>query len=114
MRPMPCRTQPATISGSVHCCRTVAALSESSAESGIDAVRGEQRAHPRARKLSVADQARRIGEAEHAREMRDRARALLPADQREVRLVAVQPREEHDPGLVEARWRAEDVARQRD
>ena len=41
------------------------------------------------------------------------ARALLPADHREVRLVAVEPRHEHDAGLVEARRRLEDVARQR-
>ena len=46
-------------------------------------------------------------------EMHDAARALLPADHREVRLVAVEPRQEHDAGLVEARRRREDVARQR-
>ena len=43
----------------------------------------------------------------------DAARALLAADHREVRLVAVQPGQEHDAGLVEARRRREDVARQR-
>jgi hypothetical protein len=43
----------------------------------------------------------------------ERARALLAADHREVRLVAVQPGEEDDAGLVEARRRLEDVARQR-
>ena len=45
--------------------------------------------------------------------MHDAARALLPADHREVRLVAVEPRQEHDARLVEARRRREDVARQR-
>ena len=45
--------------------------------------------------------------------MKDAARALLAAHHREVRLVAVEPREEHDARLVEARRRGEDVARQR-
>ena len=43
----------------------------------------------------------------------DAARALLAADHHEVVLVAVQPGHEHDAGLVEARRRREDVARQR-
>jgi ABC-type thiamine transport system ATPase subunit len=42
-----------------------------------------------------------------------RARALLAADHREMVLVAVEPGHEHDAGLVEARRRLEDVARQR-
>ena len=58
---------------------------------------------------SPAASARRntSGEVQHA------ARALLPADHREVRLMAVEPREEHDARLVEARRRGEDVTRQR-
>ena len=44
--------------------------------------------------------------------MHDAACALLSADHREVRLVPVQPGEEDDAGLVEARRRLEDVARQ--
>ena len=42
-----------------------------------------------------------------------RARALLAADHDEVVLVAVEPGQEDDAGLVEARRRLEDVARQR-
>ena len=55
----------------------------------------------------------RIGEPEQLGEVAERARALLAADHREVRLVAVEPGEEDDAGLVEARRRLEDVARQR-
>ena len=46
-------------------------------------------------------------------EMQDGACALLPADHGEVILVSVQPGEEHDAGLVEARRRREDQPRQR-
>ena len=55
----------------------------------------------------------RVGEAEDLGEVAERARALLAADHREVRLVAVQPGEEDDAGLVEACRRLEDVARER-
>ena len=54
-----------------------------------------------------------VGEAEDFGEMQDRAGALLPADHGEMVLVAVQPGEEDDPGLVEASGRGEDQARQR-
>src|SRR5207247_9788332 len=43
----------------------------------------------------------------------DAARALLPAYHREVRLMAVEPREENDTGLIKARRCCKDVARQR-
>src|SRR6266511_1509265 len=93
IQPMPCRAQPSTICGSVHCSRTVAVLSERSAESGGDAMDTEQRTHTRAREVGIIDEPRRIGKAQHFGEMRDRARALLSADHREVRLMTVQPRE---------------------
>ena len=65
------------------------------------------------RELGLLEQAGAVGETEDAGEVRQRARALLAADHREVRLVAVQPGEQDDAGLVEARRRLEDVARQR-
>src|SRR6266545_3741049 len=113
MRPIPCRTQPSMMSGSDHCLRTVAVLSESSDGSGIDAVKGEKRSHPRGGELRIAEQTGGIGQPEYRGEMHDRARALLSADHREMRLMTVQPREEDDAGLVEARRRAEYVTRQR-
>ena len=73
----------------------------------------QQLPHPRHRELGLLEQAGRVGEAEGLGEVQQRARALLAADHREVRLVAVQPGEEDDAGLVEARRRLEDVARQR-
>ena len=68
------------------------------------------RAH---RQLRLLEQAGRVGQAEQLGQVRQRARALLAADHREVVLVAVEPGHEDDAGLVEARRRLEDVARQR-
>ena len=73
----------------------------------------EERAHPRGRELRVAQQSGGIGEPEQLRQVHQAARALLSAHHREMRLVAVEPREEHHARLVEARRRREDVARQR-
>src|SRR5207245_515744 len=58
-------------------------------------------------RLKPGHQAERVGEVDH------RACALHPAHHLEVRLVAVEVRGEHDDGLVEARGRAENVARER-
>ena len=103
--------------------RTVAVLIDSqrwSAEkSRIDRAQLDRRAAPAAcfmrrdGELGLLEQAGRVGEAEQLGEVRQRARALLAADHREVLLVAVEPGHEHDAGLVEARRRLEDVARQR-
>src|SRR6187399_1680247 len=81
--------------------------------SAVDAVQREQVAHARDRELGLLDQAGAVGEAEDLGEVAEGARALLAADHGEVRLVAVQPGEEDDAGLVEARRRLEDVARKR-
>ena len=69
--------------------------------------------HARARERRIDEKARRVREAEELRKMLDVPRGLLPAHHDEVILVAVQPRHEHHPRLIEARRRAEDVARER-
>src|SRR5947207_12645763 len=111
------------ISGSFHCARTVAVLSDNRSGSGllikplgwssVDAVQRQQRTHATSREIRIAQQARSVGEPEEFREMNDAARALLPADHREVRLMAVEPSEEHDTGFIKARWRRKNVTRQR-
>src|SRR5437773_10072274 len=111
------------ISGSFHCARTVAVLSDNRSGSGLlikplgwssgDAVQRQQRTHATSREIRIAQQARSVGEPEEFREMNDAARALLPADHREVRLMAIQPSEEHDTGFIKARWRRKNVTRQR-
>src|SRR5437016_5483132 len=122
---MLCCTQPAMISGSFHCTRTVAVLSDSKSVSGlliseldldcssVDAVQREQRAHPRSREIRVAQQTCAVGQPKELGQVNDAARALLAADHREVRLMTVQPCEENDSRLVKARWRCKDVTRQR-
>src|SRR3990172_9267107 len=109
---MPWRAQPSIACASVHCFLIVAVLSDSSDGSG-DAMDRHQLPHPAAGTLGILQQARGIREAEEFGEVQQVARALLAADHHEVLLVAVQPGHENDAGLVEARRRAEDVARQR-
>ena len=65
------------------------------------------------RQLRLLQQVGRIGQPEQLGQVLQRARALLAAHHREVLLVAVEPGHEHHAGLVEARGRREDVARQR-
>jgi hypothetical protein len=77
------------------------------------AVDAEERAHPHGRDVRVAEQPGGVGEAEQLRQVDEAARALLPADHREMRLVAIEPRQEHHPRLVEPGRRGEDMARQR-
>ena len=66
-----------------------------------------------AAQLGIGEQPGGVGEAEQLGEMQGRARALLAADHGEVILQAVEIGHEHHAGLVEARRRLEDVARQR-
>src|SRR5882672_4444713 len=67
--------------------------------------------HPGCGELGIAQQPGRIGKTESFREIYDRARRLLAADHDEMPLVAVQPREEREARLVEARRGLEDVSR---
>src|SRR5512141_258158 len=108
-----------------HCARTVAVLIDKSSERGedmglgtpcdplpgFDAVQGEERAHACNGDVGIAQQARSIGELEQLDEMEQAACALLAADHGEMPLMAVEPRQEDDTGLVEARRRLEHVAR---
>ena len=73
---------------------------------------GQDGAHALAGEVGIAQQAGAVGEAEQLGEVRKRARALLAADHDEMVLQAVEVGHEHDAGLVEARRRLEDVARQ--
>src|SRR5690242_17267915 len=99
------------ISGSDHCARTVAVLSERRSGSGsdmrspLDSVHGQERSHPRYREVRIAQQPCLIGEPEHIAEMQHATRALLAADHREMRLMAIEPSHEHDTGFVKARRR---------
>src|SRR5258706_14973957 len=69
--------------------------------------------HPGCGEFGIAQQPGRIRKAESFREIYDRARRLLAADHDEMPLVAVQPREEREARLVEARRGLEDVSRER-
>src|SRR5690349_18093268 len=120
---MPCCAQPSRICSRFHCARTVAVLIDSSAVSGelmtsvpvevvssrLHAMHGEQRAHARHCDIGVAQQAGGIGELEKLDQVHETARTLLPTDHSEMLLVVVEPGEEHDAGLVEARGCLEDV-----
>ena len=75
---------------------------------------GEQRAHARRGELAVGQQPGLVGEHERLGEVGDRAGALQPADHPEVVLVAGQPGQEDDPGLVGRGRRGEQVAGERD
>src|SRR5215472_493320 len=70
-------------------------------------------AHPVQRELRVPEQAGLVGEPEDLRQVDDRAPALQAADHPEMRLVAVQVGDEHDPGLVVEGRVPEDVPGQR-
>src|SRR5258706_10715350 len=72
----------------------------------------EKLLHAPAGEFGIGQEARAIRQPEELGEMLEIARALLAADHDEMLLVAVQPGHEHHPGLVEARRRREDVARQ--
>src|SRR5437773_1421408 len=134
------------ISGSFHCARTVAVLSDSKSGSGaligpptlaasvanaaaalppkgsnsrlgtarrrscVDSMQGKQRAHPRRSEFRITQQSRGAGQTKELGQMYDAARALLAADHREVRLMAVEPREENDTRLIKARRRCKNVA----
>ncbi len=133
MKRMPWRAHPATISGSDHCLRTVAVLIDSSSGSGGQLqsrcgclavtsrrVRGSvelassvmfMRAQARS---GVDEHAGNVRQPEQFDQVHQVAGALLAADHDEVLLVSVEPGDEYDTGLVEARWRAEDMAGQRD
>ena len=65
----------------------------------------EQLAHARRGEVGIVQHARLVGEPEQFGEMQQRARAFLPADHDEMVLQAVEPGQEHDAGLVEARRR---------
>src|SRR5438093_2586571 len=75
----------------------------------LDPGHREHPAHPLGGEVGVAQEAGPVHQHELLGEVRDRARALQAADHPEVRLVAVQIGREHDPGIVEARRRADDV-----
>src|SRR5438046_3125965 len=118
---MPSAAQPAMMSGSFHCARTVAVLMDSSPGSGVEiiasapaAVQGAQRLHPRHCKLGIEEQSSLVGQLEQLREMKQAARALLSADHDEMILASIEPGQEDDAGLVEARGCAEHMPRQRD
>src|SRR5262249_44145028 len=108
---MPWRAQASTASRRPHCWRTVARLIDrfSVAINGSrQAVHSEQLFHAGGSELRVVQHARLVGEAEQLGEVDQRARALLPAHQDEVILQPVEPCQEHDAGLVEARGAFED------
>src|SRR3982751_1671992 len=108
--------QPAMMSGSFHCWRTVAVLIDSRSGSGVEmamsgvaSVERAQGFHPQCRELRIEQQSCLVGQLEELGEMQQAARALLSADHDEVILPAIEPGEEHDARLVEARRRAEDM-----
>src|SRR5438067_11613546 len=126
MRRMPRRWQPTMMSGSDHCLRTVAVLIDSRSDRGglillvtasgslaVETVHDEEAAHARAGEVRIAQQCGGVGELEQLDEMRQAARALLASDHDEMILMAVEPGQEDDARLVEARRGAEDVPRQR-
>src|SRR5260370_6730724 len=82
-------------------------------QSSVNPRKGQYRPHARLRLLRVAQQAGTIRQAQDLRQVHDGARALLAADHFEMTLVPVEVGKEHHAGLVEARWRAKDVARKR-
>src|ERR1700751_353730 len=117
---MPCRAQPAMISGSDHCLRTVAVLIDSSSARGAvialsfaDAMQRKERAHACAGELRIGDECGRVREPKERYEVQDRTRSLLPPPHHEVRLMAVEPGDKYAARLVKARRRAEHVPRQR-
>src|SRR5262245_27337574 len=73
----------------------------------------KQSLHPRRREVRIVQHTRFIRQAEQLGEMDERPRALLPTYHDEVILQPVEPGQEHEPGLVEARRRLEDVAAER-
>jgi len=76
-------------------------------------VQRQQAVHAAHREIGLLDQAGRIGQSEQLGEVRQRACALLSTDHDEMVLMAVEPGHEDHAGLVEARRRLEDMARQR-
>src|SRR6185437_16635615 len=125
---MPARAMPSIAWRKSHCARTVAVLIERkrvprvrsritrqglyAVASRVDPVHAEHGAHAGESEVGIGEQAGGIGEAEKLGQMGQRARALLAADHGEVALMAVEIGHEHDAGIVEARRRLEDVARQ--
>src|SRR5215470_2094519 len=81
--------------------------------SRLHAARRQHGAHAQRGAVGIGEKAGGVGEAEQLGEMQRRACALLAADQGEMILQAVEIRHEHHAGLVEARRRLEDVARER-
>src|SRR5688572_25582251 len=71
----------------------------------FDSMYRQQALHATHGQLGLLQQVGGISQAEQLRQVRQRARALLAAHHGEVGLVAVEPRHEHNPGLVEARGR---------
>lgn len=80
----------------------------------IDTGQTEHVAHPFGGQISVPEESGPVGEPEDRRQVGDRARALEPPNHLEVGLEPVEESEERDPGLLEARGRGENMARQLD
>src|SRR5262249_59135985 len=74
------------------------------------ASRRQHGAHACRRTLRIGKKSRRVGKSKQLGKVQSRARALLPADQREMILQPVEVSHEHDAGLIETRGRLEDVA----
>src|SRR5438105_1946405 len=114
---MPARKQPSTASRSVQRC-VVAWFRLSRARSGgrasVNASQRQDRAHPGLRLIRVPQQAGAIRQAEDLCQVNDGPRALLAADHRKVALVPVEIGQKQNAGLVKARRRTEDVAREGD